>query len=288
MPNAPSKQSYSALVFTQNAVDRYYTNWSAGYNDGNAHTPLPGLQVQYAPNTGSLREEQLKITFSIGNDVFLDSLITGLPIAPVYLNAKIVIEEIGPGAAPGSRIVEFGNWRLMKALRNPEQRRGLGRLEFLSHKARLFPPLGISAMPSCAWNLGDKTCTVDTVALQETGTVSFVGRKSLRLTNPADSGVISGKNYLDLSGPDDKYWHRGYVELDGLRIGIRDWNQAGPDPYLFQMVRQPPPSWVGQVVTLTPGCDKTPFICDKRYANLEQFGGFGYAIPAYHPVLEIP
>ena len=93
-----------------------------------------------------------------------------------------------------------------------------------------------------------------------------------------------------MSKPDNDYWRRGYMEINGLRNGIRMWDggAGGTAPYHFQMVDDVPSSWVGETVTLTPGCAKTPEICDSRWSNLEKFGGFGIAIPRHDPTTENP
>jgi hypothetical protein len=92
-------------------------------------------------------------------------------------------------------------------------------------------------------------------------------------------GTITG-----LGTHSDKYWHRGYASRDGIDIGIRDWSSGTPTRFIF--VREVPADWVGQSVVVTPGCDKTPGVCNARWSNLARFGGAGIAIPPYHPVFE--
>ena len=52
------------------------------------------------------------------------------------------------------------------------------------------------------------------------------------------------------------------------------------------MLRRPPDNWLNKTVTLFSGCDKSAEICLSRYNNRDNFAGYGYAVPAYHPNFE--
>lgn len=277
--------SYVVLLFHQAGSTYYYTNWLGGWNDGgsNTATVVPTLSMKLAPNTGAMTDDETELEFLQGEDStgFLDTLVEGSAHAPVLLEVKLGLIPFGPGATVAEELHHQGYYRLVSGHLNSEKEYRKIRLKFMHLKGLLQVPLGIAATPRCAWTLGDKSCGIDLEAEHETGTVSAIGRKSLTLTDPADFAVVTSK-------PDNRYWHRGYFERGGLRVGIRDWSEISSDKWTFALITDPPAEWLNQTVTLVPGCDKTPDICDTRWSNLEQFGGFGIAIPNHHPVVESP
>lgn len=285
MTDAPAKKSYVVLIFTQGGVDHYYTNWLGGWNDGgsNTATVVPSMSVKLAPNTGQLTDKETEVEFLLGEDSteWLDSLVGGIAQAPVTMQVKLALRPFGPGATEAEALHHQGYYRLVLASKHADKEYGKVRLSFLHLKGLLDVPLGIPATTRCAWTLGDKTCGVDVASAAETATVLAIGRKSIQLSDPADFSVVTSK-------PDRRYWHRGYFERGGLRVGIRDWDELGTSKWIFSLVNDAPPEWVGEEVTIYPGCDKLPTTCDTRWSNLEQFGGFGIAIPAHHPVTESP
>ena len=58
-------------------------------------------------------------------------------------------------------------------------------------------------------------------------------------------------------------------------------------PLTFVLSKTPPASWLGQAVTVAPGCDKSLFTCDNRYLNVTSFGGFGTFMPVRNVVTEM-
>lgn len=84
---------------------------------------------------------------------------------------------------------------------------------------------------------------------------------------------------------DDRYFERGFMSYQGLRIPIRIWRKATAT--VFTLIRRPPSSWLNKTVLVFAGCDKSTGTCDRRYGNLEHFRGNGYAIPAYNPWFEV-
>lgn len=283
MTDAPAKTTYLVLVFTQDGTDRYYTNLNTGWDDGggNTATAIPELTARLLANTGGITDKELEIDFEEGEDAWLDTLCAGKPVAPVTLQLKLGMVPYGPGETETEELIELGKYRLVRGLRNADRVAGRYRLGLRDHRGLLQVPLGIPCTPNCAWNFGDKNCGVDASAQQETGTIASVSRKSFTLTDPTDSAVVTSK-------PDNSYWQRGYATVDGLSLGIRKWEGGGASPYTFQCVIDVPTAWATATVTLTPGCDKTPAICNSRWSNLEQIGCFGIAIPRHHPVTELP
>lgn len=282
MTDAVAKKSYLVLAFTQNGTTLWYTNWSGGWSSGSdVATVVQSITARLMPNSGGFTDLEMEIDLQAGDDAtgWLDDLADGGPKAPVTVSVKLGLVPFGPGETETEELVELGTYRLFRSLLNAQQEKGRIRFGFRDHRGMLHSPLGIPMTPTCAWALGDKSCQVDTAAAEETVTVEVVSRKKMTITG-ADVAVVTGQ-------PDYTYWERGYVTFESLSVGIRTWDGAG-DVYDFHLVHDVPVGWVGETVTLTPGCDKTPATCASRWSNLEQIGCFGIAIPRHHLVTELP
>lgn len=246
-----------------------YTDYSSDVvgPDGETYTSTPTMVVGKIKLSGALEDPPVKIT--LPSDSFTDRLAGGYAHAPVAVTVFEVLED--QGRSSKEALVLFMG-KVSRTRKNPSGAAGQVEIEAKNHKADLDVPLGIVIGNQCPWTFGDRGCGIDAIALAETGTVDSIDRKSLTLASPP--ATITP----------DKYWHRGYVELNGLRIGIRDWSAA--TSHVFQLVRDVPPDWLNEDVTIVPGCAKTYEDCNVKWSNAARFGGAGFAIPPYHPVFE--
>lgn len=256
-------------------TDEDFAVWS---EDVGTYVATPDMEVTGLHNSGSLQVDDITIDMPAGT-AFVDLLARGAAFAPIYLYVTEVVTAVGPsGTSTENLLHAIGDYKLMRATKNPDRRSGLVRLEFEHHKRKLEKArLGMASNPGCSWTLGDKSCQITPTA--ETGTIATIVRKKVTLTNPADSAVVTAKTSGDFP-----YWYRGYMEIDGLRISIRDWVDGSYD---FQLEQDPPASWLASVVTLFPGCGKTTGDCATKFSNIAHFGGFGLKIPSYDPGLEL-
>ena len=108
--------------------------------------------------------------------------------------------------------------------------------------------------------------------LHQTGTVTAIN--GFRMTIEGVRAPTS---------PPDRYFERGYAELRGSFVLIHAWDPSAPTA--FVMNRHPPATWLGQRVTVAPGCDKTIETCRSRWNNEQHFGGFGFSLPIPAPLL---
>jgi hypothetical protein len=242
--------------------------------NGHGYDCMPNLEVKIPVNSGTLEDKVASVGVPLSEDDTHLSVraSNGEPHSPIYCIVWEVVERVDLGSGIDANLLKLFSGKVETVLRNFQGNERTVVFNVKSLKARLNVPLGLVATNQCAWTFGDRGCAVDAVALRETGTLVSISGKDV---------VISG-----LSAQVDKYWHRGFVEIDGLRITIRDWDEAAGTT--FKLVRQPPTHWVGQPVVVTPGCDKTIETCRDRWDNEERFGGFGYGIPAYMPIYEDP
>ena len=160
--------------------------------------------------------------------------------------------------------------------KNPPSGKSVVRLTIRGIKDELDVEAGMSCENECQNDLGGFLCGVDLESLAVTCVISSVDGFDVSVQGAADQLAIT-------SPPDDRYWHRGKIKVNGYSIGVRSW--LGPSPVLT-LFRQPPAEWVGQVATFYPGCDKTPTTCDARFGQLHRYTGLGRTMPLTDPVIE--
>lgn len=232
-------------------------------------TPTPSLQLNLPENSASLDDIPLEIVVDSGVSSLFSDLAAGVH-APVEVQVWEEILSATSDVDP-ERFLHFRG-QVSRATRNPGGQRGTVRLEVLGIKTMLEGTLGIPCNNQCVWQLGDQNCQTDVLAdSTEILTVGF----------PRLITIFNAFTFVDST-----YWERGWIEVEGLRIGIRKWISS--DDRTFHLTEQPPASWAGKTATFYPGCDKTIETCRSRWDNEEFFGGFGYSIPSYDPLYESP
>lgn len=269
----PEKESFCLVTFQYGdplaPTFSRYTDWNEDYVGGYVGTPA--MKIQLPENSGTFEERPLKIEMPLDN--FTDTASNGLPHSPIYVTVQEISRALSGGPEALSLFAFRG--RVTKTIRNSDGKSGRVMFNALPVKSRLEIPLALACNHHCPWTLFGRGCGLALASFRVSGTITAIDGKKI---TTATAGVVSGHP--------DKYWHRGYVQFDGLRIGIQNWTLANPTE-LF-LVKQPPASWVGPSVFFVPGCDKTIETCRTRYNNEQHFGGVGYAIPAYNPILEDP
>ena len=255
------------------------TNKTGVFLEGNAYFSETSLQVTLPENNGGFEEEKVATVFmpvtASGLGIFLDRLSLGEPFSPLFVR---IHERVQKYDETSTADYLHYRGRLVKANRNAQQNVEVVKLDFASVKSRFAVPLGIPANPQCAWTFGGRGCDIDLVPLKQSGVLTFVGgSRQVTIT-----GLVPPAGAQNL-----KYFHRGFVEFEGLRIGIRDWDRDVA-PTLFHLNTAPPGFWQTKIVVVTPGCDKTLTTCRDRWNNEERFAGIGYAIPPYNPLYEEP
>ena len=283
MSGATSKTSYSLVSLDGGDLlgfSRLTNSDVEQVGDDGTYTPI-AMDIKGLHNTGDLDQQPIELTVPYGEVSMIDAMADGLASPEVVLYLTEYLSAAGPSItgvpATDEEVLPhaIGDYRLSRATKNPNGQFGLVRLTFEHYKKRIEMSLGISCNPQCAWTLADKSCQAAVPSI--TATVSSISGKTVTVSGPSAS--LSGN-----PAGDTDYFVRGYIEVQGHRIGIRRWTDGSSD---FDLVKQPPASWVGQACTLMGGCSKLVGDCNGKYGNLEHFGGIGTAIPAYQPDREL-
>lgn len=268
------------VEFVHNSTNHFFTDYPGGVVGG--YMPLMGLEVVLPANVLGLAQQDCMIVLPLKDQygftpILVDLLQSAEPLGPVMVTIKQkIVQAIAVGGNTDDTLVLFEG-RVSKVVRNHAGRTDAIAVYVQSTRARLKTALGLVATDQCAFPFGDqKTCKVAIGPLQNNGTMTVVGIDA----------TITGATVPGSSPQRDNYYRGGYVKKDDLRILIRDWVYTSPT--IFRLTQVPPAAWAGATVQLTPGCDKSRISCRDRWNNEVNFGGFGYAMPAYDPNLDAP
>lgn len=273
--------------------------------DGKVWTPEPTINVELPEQTASVSSEACKIKLPlVGNQhplVLSIARVLSVPRTSPPVRCRVInlIESDVDHMTP----VYLYNGVLDRSTRNPQGQSGFVELnivpEFMAQLAEAT--LGMRADPSCGWSFGGPGCWhPDTDKFLTPADYPIGGVRKVNVICTIDPDLSSRKVTLGVDtakhpGADSRvlisrpagWWVRGYLEKDGLRISIADWRYwlAGVGEHTWILNRIPPEDWQGASMVLHPGCPRTPLACSQRNNSIN-FGGMGYGIPAYNPVLE--
>jgi len=270
----PQKESYVLVEFLYNGNYERYTNWGSRVG---LYLSVPELEVKLPQNTGSLSKGNCEITLPINSTTtaFVEPLVRGTPFANVRVTVTEFIRSSRAGET-SQTLVLFTGWVLRK-IKNPNNRPGFARLLVQSPKSKLDKKMGVSCDHECPWVLYNFPCAVQGTR----GPQKADERKLVTLSTITGTKVtVSGSPALGGS----KSYRDGYMEYAGATIRIRNWDSGTPNTLYLN--RQPPAEWIGKTVTLVPGCDHSIEHCRAAWNNEGYFGGIGFAIPAYNPIVE--
>lgn len=225
-------------------------------------TALPTLEIDLKKQHGGIDDSPVEVRMSINTP--FDIPAAGIVSQPLWAS----VYEWDP-TNPDTTLSILYRGRVARMTVNPNGLADVIDFKIEGNKAGLKEVLvGIPALTTCPWTLGDKTCKVNLAPLREVQTIGNIVGKTVTLNA--------------LTTQTSRYWERGYVRYEKQRIGIRVYDGG----LTLETYIALPVSLIGSDIELTPGCDKTITTCRARFDNEELFGGFGYAIPAYTPIFE--
>lgn len=264
----PSKDSFYLVELRYGEKDNYsyhrITDWPSDvtpYGEP-TYSSVEAFEVDPGKVAGDLSDQGFKLKVHRGDSGFFHRISNGEQFSRI----KVVARQGFRNASQTEYTYLFRGW-VKRIVRNADGRKGLVRLECVTFKSKLDLPLGMGANPRCPWTFGDKSCKA--VPGRETGLLTVVDGSTVTITG--------------LSSHIDSYWHRGYVEYQGMRLTIRGWSGD-----TFQLSRKPPNDWISQNVTVVEGCDKRIKTCRDDKDRENRFGGIGKAIPKHNPMFENP
>ncbi len=274
-----AKRPWTLVRFVHGGGSKAATNRDSDFSFGGVtYVSTPDMVVRLPDNDGLFRESPCTIQLPLEPDPdFTDRFTNGEPHASTTVTITEIIKGDAEDITASTNIFTVFQGLCVSGRRNVRGRKDIIEIKALPLKARLKSvSLGVPCNHQCAHRLGDAGCKVNMAVSNRTQTPTITDISGAKVTV---SSIPTGLG--------DRFFQRGYMLFEGLPIGIHDWRDEGNGDRLeFFMNRQPPANWDGEQVTIFAGCDKTQETCNGRFANLENFWGLGFAIPAYHPNYE--
>ena len=268
----PEKESYTLVTFYHGALlasQEKYTDWDQAVP---GYQSEPRMSVELPANTGSFDQKEQRVILPL--DAWTTAVSNGQPFSAIYVEITEVTQGLFSGDQGAEHVVFQG--RVVRSIQNFQGMNGRVGIFSLPLKSRLDIPMGIPANHHCALTLGVGKCGAAPV-----GIVAQVASQDATENTVVDSAITTPGT------TDARYWQRGYIEKDGLRITIRSYD-GDTDITKIYTTRALPADWIGTNVTFFPGCDKTVETCRARWNSESTFLGMGYAIPAYQPNFQKP
>lgn len=268
----PEKAHFHMITFMwgnpEDPKSSFVTDYTQAQGSGE-FVAVPELEVELPPNTIGFETQPAVIRMPISVEPAI-----GMTKGEPHPIVAVVIEQaaISPTSGLKRDIVFIGE--VSDATKNARGQVGMAELECIDLKARMDVVMGIPETVQCANTFGDKVCGIDLEAVREKSD----GLNDVRITD------IDGKRVTisDLTNTGElRYYHRGYVEVDGLRIDVREYVTGSS----MDLVAAPPASWLDAECVVTPGCSKIISRC-RFWENETRFMGLGYGTPAAHPLIE--
>lgn len=271
----PEKEGYVLVTFfhgTDLATQEKYTDWDQSVAGA---TPEPRMSIRIPENSGTFDTRELRIV--LPQDFFTNRASGGVLHSPMF----VLLEEFTAGLFPGdqsSQKILFAG-RVTRTVANFQGKAGLVAFFSLLQKSRLDVPMSIACNHHCGNTMFKGGCGVVQSGFQVSVDIDSVDGTEVTITTAG---------FTTPGSTDDRYWKRGYLLKDGLRISIRDYD-GSVDTSKAIMARPVPTDWIGgsSDILAVPGCDKTVEVCRSRYNAEEFFLGLGFAIPAYQPNFEV-
>jgi len=169
--------------------------------------------------------------------------------------------------------------KVTSTIRNKDGRANARLIKAKSWKQFFKVRMGMPADHQCPFMFNQIGCNSGTEAGGFPNPLGSPAGKSITLIEGHKITLSSG-----LATTFNTQYNRGYIEREGIRIDIREFDAGVADDVLY-LTRQPPTDWLGQNISIFSGCDKTIENC-RLWNNEQNFGGVGYGIPAYNPNFE--
>lgn len=225
------------------------------------------LEVKAAASTGVFERQtwEFDLPAVAAQQTLLDALSTGRAHSDIEITALEYSIEGGE-----AQVLTFLEGTITEVVRNPGGHAEIVRFRAETLKAETQRAVGMQSDENCIWTFGDlKTCGKNIVNLREGGSMTAVSGLTVTITG--------------LSVQRDRYWNRGFIEKDGVRIKIKEWISGTS----FLLTRFVPLVWENSLpfnVDVVPGCDKTLKTCSLWGQVIERLAP-GEVIPEYNPTM---
>lgn len=233
--------------------------------DGMRYQPRGGLTPSQVAANRDLKVDEMEVSGALSATCITEAdLLSG-----VYDFAEITVFLVDHMAPQAGQVVILSGW-----LGEVSVKRGALVAEVRGHAQALQQTFGEIYSPECRADLGDARCRVDMTLFS--ATISVTGVTSARLIEV--SGLAQPDGWFDYGVA---RWLTG--SNAGRKVEVRKHVGNTLEFYDAAMVLP----MVGDLLTLSAGCDKRFVTCRTKFANAENFRGEPH-VPGVDSLLNYP
>jgi len=236
-------------------------------HEGTSYTPMSALSFKSTPLTGDMGTKEYKVKgISVAGNDLLTRISQNVPYPKVAVNIRELSLNNGWHITSES-------WLYKGLLYQVKYRPIPGYLDLIlqDYKYYLDRTGGIPCTEQCGVPFfGDEIQCKATVQTEQHVLESASGFLATLATDP-----VLTTSFL---------FNSGSMSFGASRIKIQ-YHETGR---VFQLSRRIPSYWLGQIVTITTGCDKQLATCRDIHDNEERFLGLGFSMVDYNPYYENP
>jgi hypothetical protein len=258
-----AKQLCTTAIFTWGVANVIkYARWDSDFDDFIA---APEMEVATEKQHGGIQDVPYQVTLRSDRQPIADL------IRP-YAHATVQVEvgEADPDDFVATYRMHFKG-EIAKSTRFAKNLARLVRVDIVGWKERMGFPLGVLCDTTCQHVLGDIGC----------GIHLSPQRQSLICTNVSTNTITTPG--IDLTGRPADWFLFGEAHFDRLRLMITKIHTGDA----MELIKPPPPEWLGASIDLYPGCNKEyAGDCLNKWNNQSRFLGLGFAMPIHNPQSE--
>jgi hypothetical protein len=264
------KAGRALVVFN---YDEGLSNWKVTNANATIRTfigefaPDPSMIIKLPPETPAFARSIAEVTIDLNkNYVFLQGLVNAQLSSLVDV---IIYEYFDNGTQTDLRYRFRG--KITSAENNAEGVKSRVRLDILGSKGDFNYSVGLMNAEECISPFGNPVvCKKDLSTIQSTHISTVIsGRK---ITIPGVPNIIP------------RYYNGGTINNAGITGKIKYRNTANPDEFI--LASYAPEGWANKPMLLTPGCDKTRYMCSAVHLNQDNFLGLGVGRLNRNPLFE--
>ncbi len=231
--------------------------------DSNTFKPVDGVLTTQITTSLGLEIDELSVEGAVSDDSIDETDLE----AGLFDEATVIIYLVDWNDITDRKVLVTGN------LGNMTLNDYGFETDFNSLANKLGKTVGEAYQRTCTAELGDSECGVDltSATYRTTATITAAGELSVEVD--------------DLSSYDNGWFVLGQVVTPtGAKYGIR-----GQTDNRIELWEAPFPALeVGQVLTITTGCKKSPGVCADKFSNIINFRGYGLFMPGQDALTEYP
>lgn len=244
--------------------EAYFTDFNQIISkNSREYYPVDGIEFDIPIITGALESKECRVLNLPLSQEFITQLASHTPFSKV----EIDISEVVLGS--DFNVLEtryLFNGLLFQCI----PKISIGVVDLICRDWKYYTDIyaGMPCTEQCGWHVfGGLGCGAP--VLMETQVVSSIENNVVTVTGPLNNTTTN-------------LYNKGFIEYLGSRIQVK-YHSSGLS---FELSKYPPPTWIGRIVKIYAGCDRSITTCRSIHNNESRFLGLGFCMIDYNPLYE--